>query len=80
MVLSGSIYSNQWGSESALNKLGGGGLIIIAVFMVLLGAILRSGLIAWLIDIVGLLLIVLGVILGIIGVVYLVSGRKRPGY
>ena len=80
MVLPGSIFSKQLRWESVLNKLGGGGLILIAVFLVLLGAILRSGIIAWLIEIMGLLLIVLGVILGIIGVIYLVSGRTRRGY
>lgn len=63
-----------------MNKLGGGGLIVTAIFLVLIGIILRSGLIAWLIDIIGLLLIVLGVILGIVGVFYLVSGRTRRSY
>jgi uncharacterized membrane protein YqaE (UPF0057 family) len=80
MVLSCSVFINRLRPELALNKLGGGGLIVTAIFLVLLGAILRSGLIAWLINIIGLLLIALGVILGIIGVIYLVSGKTRRGY
>jgi uncharacterized membrane protein YqaE (UPF0057 family) len=80
MVLSCSVFFNCLRPELALNKLGGGGLIVTAIFLVLLGAILRSGLIAWLINIIGLLLIALGVILGIIGVIYLVSGKTRRGY
>jgi len=63
-----------------LNKLGGGSLIVAAIFLVIIGAILRSGIIAWLIELIGLLLIVLGVILGVIGVINLVSGRTRRGY
>ena len=59
-----------------MNKLGGSTLIVTAIFLVLVGAILRSGLIDWLIEIIGLSLIVLGVILGIIGLISVVKGSR----
>ena len=59
-----------------MNKLGGSSLIVTAIFLVFVGAILRSGLIDWLIEIIGLLLIVLGVILGIIGLISVVKGSR----
>jgi hypothetical protein len=65
-----------------LNRLGSSSLIVVAILLVILGAILRSGIIDWLIDIIGLLLIVLGVILGVIGLVNVLMGsrRKSRGY
>ena len=60
-----------------MNKLSGSSLIITAIILVLAGALLRSGLIAWLIDIIGLLLIVFGVIVGVIGFINFFSGRTR---
>jgi hypothetical protein len=63
-----------------VNKLGGSSLIVTAIFLVVVGAILRSGLIDWLIDIIGLLLIALGIILGIIGLIGVLRGsRKHEG-
>ena len=59
-----------------MNKLGGSSLIVTAIFLVVVGAILRSGLIDWLIDIIGLLLIALGIILGIIGLISVVKGSR----
>jgi hypothetical protein len=64
-----------------VNRLGSS-LIVVAILLVIFGAILRSGIIDWLIDIIGLLLIVLGVILGVIGLVNVLMGsrRKSRGY
>jgi uncharacterized membrane protein YqaE (UPF0057 family) len=59
-----------------VNKLGGSSLIVTAIFLVVVGAILRSGLIDWLIDIIGLLLIALGIILGIIGLIGVLRGSR----
>ena len=80
MVLSWFVFLNQLQRELGLNKLGGTGLIITAISLVIIGAILRSGVIAWLIDFIGLLLIVLGVILGVIGAINFFSGRTRREY
>jgi hypothetical protein len=65
-----------------VDKLGSSSLILAAIFLIVVGAILKSGLIAWLIDAIGLLLIVLGVILGIIGLINVLMGsrRKSRGY
>jgi hypothetical protein len=65
-----------------VNRLGSSSLIVTAILLVILGAILRSGIIDWLIDVIGLLLIVLGVILGVLGLINLLtqSRRKSRGY
>ena len=60
-----------------MNRLGSSSLIVTAIFLVILGVILRSGIVAWLIGIIGLLLIVLGVILGVIGLINVLMGSRR---
>lgn len=57
-----------------MNKLGGGGLLVAGIFLVLLGALIQSDLVAWLINIIGIIIIVAGVIVGIVGLVKMFSG------
>ncbi len=57
-----------------MTKLGGSGLLITGISVSLLGALLMSDLISWLLDIVGILMIVLGIVLGIIGIIKFFSG------
>ena len=57
-------------------KLGGGGLLIAGISVSILGALLMSDLIAWLLNIVGILMIVLGIVLGIIGIIRFSSGNN----
>ena len=59
-----------------MNKLGGGGLLLVGIFLVLLGALIQSAILAWLLDIVGFVVIVAGVILGVYGLVKMFSGNK----
>lgn len=59
-----------------MNRIGGSSLIILAIIMVLLGAVLRTGLIQWLINLTGFLLIGIGIILGIVGLVQMLSRNK----
>ena len=59
-----------------MKKLGGGGLLIAGIVLVLLGALIQSDILAWLLDILGFLIIVAGVIVGIMGIISMISGKK----
>ena len=58
-----------------MNKLGGGGLILVAVTLVVAGVFLRLDLIDWLIDTVGLLFIIGGVGVGLVAFFKMLSRR-----
>ena len=58
----------------------GGGLVIVGVFLLVVGVILRWDLIDWLIDASGFVLIVLGAIVGIVGLVQMFTGGGRREY
>ena len=60
-----------------MNKVGGSGLIVVAILLVLLGLVLRLGIIDWLIDATGFLLILIGVIMGIVGLVQVFSSGNK---
>ena len=57
-----------------MSKLGGGGLLVAGIFLVLLGALVQSNILEWLLDIIGFITIVAGVIVGIVGLVKMFSG------
>ena len=59
-----------------MNRLGGGGLFVAGIFLVLLGALIQSDILTWLLDILGFVVIVAGVIVGIIGLIKVFSGKK----
>ncbi len=59
-----------------MGNLGGGGLIAAGVILVFLGLVLRLGIIDWLIDFTGLLLIIIGIVLGVFGLIQIFSSRK----
>ena len=50
--------------------------LVIGGIMLVAGVLLRSGLIQWLLDLMGMLLIIAGIIVVIIGLIGLVTGRK----
>ena len=60
-----------------MNKVGGSGLIIVAIVLLLLGIVLTSGILDWLIDLTGVLLILMGVVMGIVGLVQVFSGGSK---
>lgn len=60
-----------------MGKLGGSGLLVAGLVLAFLGLVLRTGLIKWLIDATGLILIILGIVLAVIGVIQMFSGRGR---
>ena len=56
-------------------KLNGGAMLLAGLVMVVLGALLQSGLMKFLLDIIGFVVIAAGVIFGIIGLVKIVSSK-----
>jgi hypothetical protein len=62
--------------ELLMNKLGGSGLIVAGIFLVVLGWLIRSNILEWLLDILGFVVIAAGVIVGIIGLIKTFSGGK----
>ena len=61
-----------------MSKLGGAGLIVIGVFLLAVGLVLRWDLIDWLIDAVGFLFLLVGAGVGIAGIVKLLfRGEAR---
>ena len=57
-----------------MGKVGGGGLVLAGILIVVLGFLIRSDLLEWLLDLIGIVLIVGGAIVGIIGLIKLFSG------
>jgi hypothetical protein len=60
-----------------MEKVGAGGLILVAIIMLATGFVLRWDLIDWLIDAIGFLFIAGGAITGVVGLIKLMSGRGR---
>ena len=60
-----------------MDKLGGGSLLVVGIFLVILGALVQSAIIEWLLDVVGVIVIIGGVVVGVIGLVKLFSGSSR---
>ena len=56
------------------------GMLGIGVILVILGFILQTGLIAWLINAIGIILIVVGVVLVVLGVIKVFTGSSRSDY
>ena len=59
-----------------MGKIGGGGLIIIAILMVIAGLLIQSAIFEWLLDLVGWIIIIAGVVVGIFGLIQMFSGRS----
>ena len=63
-----------------VRRVQGGGLVVVGVFLLVVGVILRWDLIDWLIDAAGMVLIILGAIIGVIGLVQMFTGGGRKDY
>ena len=59
-----------------MGMLGKGGGIVIGLILVVTGFLLKSGLIEWLLDMMGWILIFVGIITFVVSLVGLVSGGK----
>ena len=57
-----------------MDKIGGGGLIVVGIIIAILGALIRLDFWAWLLDFAGLIVIIIGVVVVIVGAVKLFSG------
>ena len=60
-----------------MGKLGGTGLLIVGFILAFLGIVLRTGLIQWIIDVTGMVLIILGIVLIVIGVIQVLLSWGR---
>ena len=59
--------------------MGKSSLILIGIVLIVIGALLQSRLIEWLLDVMGIILVTIGVIVLILAVVQMITGRSR-GY
>ena len=59
-----------------MGMFGKGGGIVVGIILIVAGALLKSGLVEWLLDVTGWIIIIIGVIFIIVSVVGLVSGNK----
>ena len=59
--------------------MGKSSLILIGIVLIVIGALLQSRLIEWLLDVMGIILVINGVIVLILAVVQIITGRSR-GY
>ena len=62
-----------------MDKLGGFGLIVVGLALVLLGWLVQSGIVEFLLDIIGVVIIIGGAVVGIIGIVKLFTGSGGGG-
>lgn len=62
--------------ESLMKMLGSGGGIVIGIALVILGLLLKSGLVEILLDFIGWAIIIVGIIAIIAGGVSLFSGKR----
>jgi hypothetical protein len=60
-----------------MGNFGTGGWFIIGIILVVLGLLLRSGLIQWLLNAIGMILIVVGIVAVLVGVVSMIAGGRR---
>ncbi|MBQ12764.1 MAG: hypothetical protein CMJ45_14595 [Planctomyces sp.] len=59
-----------------MGVLGKSGWVGIGLILLVAGILLKTGLIQWLLDLMGVLLIIAGVIITIVGLVGLITGKK----
>ena len=57
-----------------MRKIGGFGFLVIGVSLVIVGWLVQSNILEWLLDVIGVIIIIGGVILGIVGIVKMFSG------
>ena len=59
-----------------MRRVGGGGLIIAAILLIVVGWLIQSDLLAWLLDVIGWIFVIGGVILGVVGLISLFTGDR----
>lgn len=63
-----------------MSKSSGLGLLFIGLVIVVLGVLVQSAIIEWLLDVVGWIAIIGGAVIGIIGLVRMFTGGGNSGY
>ena len=63
-----------------MNKSSGLGLLFIGLVIVVLGVLIQSAIIEWLLDVVGWIAIIGGAVIGVIGLVRVFTGGGSSGY
>jgi hypothetical protein len=58
-----------------MGKIGGAGLLVIGIGVAIVGWLIQSDILTWLLDIVGFIIIVGGIIVAVAGLVKMFSGR-----
>jgi len=59
-----------------MGKLGGGGLLVVGLGLALVGWIITSGIVEFLLDVIGGATILAGVVLVVVGIVKMFTGNK----
>jgi hypothetical protein len=62
--------------EIKMDKLGGGGLLVVGIGLAIIGWIISSGIVEFLLDVIGGATILAGVVLVVVGIVKMFSGNK----
>ncbi len=58
-----------------MSSLKGSSLVVLGITLVVLGALLQSGIVEWLLDVIGYVTVLGGLVIGAFGVVKMVLGR-----
>jgi hypothetical protein len=58
-----------------MGKLGGAGLLVIGIGVAILGWLIQSDLVEWLLNVVGVVIIIGGIIVAVTGLVKMFSGN-----
>jgi len=58
-----------------MGKLGGAGLLVIGIGVAILGWLIQSDLIEWLLNVIGIVILVGGLIIAVAGLVKMFSGN-----
>ena len=57
-------------------KFGAAGWIVVGVILLVLGFLLKSRLIEWLLDVAGWIIIIIGIIAVVVGIISLLTGKR----
>jgi len=58
-----------------MGKIGGAGLLVIGIVVIIIGWLIRSNLLEWLLDIIGFVIIAGGIIAAVVGLFQMLSNK-----
>ena len=58
-----------------MGKIGGAGLLVVGIGVAILGWLIQSDLVEWLLNVVGIIIIIGGIIVAVAGLVKMFSGN-----